>query len=69
VLCLLDQANAEARGGLLDTALTTASRAADLIQRTPYALRTAGLRDTLGRQASNAAALRTLDKRLADLAA
>jgi len=72
VLCLLDQAHAELHTGSVAAALTTATRAGDLVQRTPYAIGTAGLRafrDALDRRTGDTAALRTLDERLASLAA
>jgi transcriptional regulator with XRE-family HTH domain len=72
VLCLIDQAHAELHAGSAAVALTTATRAADFLRRAPYAAGMASLRafrDALDRRTDNAAALRTLDERLASLAA
>jgi len=72
MLCLLDEAHAELLAGSSGTALTTATRAAALIERTPYALGITYLRafrDALGSQMSNGEAIRMLDKCIAYLAA
>jgi hypothetical protein len=72
ILCLLDQAHAELHAEFPNTALTTATRAAELIQHTPSVAGTARLgafRDALARTAADAEAVRWLDEQLAHLAA